>query len=97
MKSIEEIEQFVSIGINAKPPVDRMCKAYKEAVETTEKQQARLLKHLRVRDGQVYFKETVKSVEPDLKEAEEAETAMKAMIDEYLSCIGTLGSSTALK
>lgn len=96
MKTTEEIEQFVSTAINAKPPIDRMCKAYRTAVETTEKQQARLLKHLRVRDGQVYFKETVKSVEPDIQAAEDAELAIKGQIDEYLTCIGTFGSATAL-
>jgi uncharacterized protein YydD (DUF2326 family) len=96
MKTAEEIEEFVTTAINAKPPLDRMAKAYRTAVEATERQQARLLRQLRIRDGKVYFKEEVKEVEPDLKKAEEAEQDMKNAINEYLECLGTFSSVAAM-
>ena len=96
MKTPEEIEKFVADAVNATPPLDRMALAYKNAVKTTEEQQARLLSHLRARDGQPFFRPEVKEVEPDLKAAEAAEAEMRARISEYLDLVGEYGSIRAI-
>jgi hypothetical protein len=85
MKSIEE---WTEVAANGKPPESELALTYKKAVEHIEREQQRLLRYLRVRDGQVVVLPDVEKVQQDIQRADEAVEQTRRDIQTYLGCLG---------
>lgn len=94
MKSVEEFVEAVKDG---RPPMSEMAISYTKAVKKMDANQARLLRYLRVKEGQAVFLDGYKAVVPEIQKADAEVEDVRRDIQEYLGCLGDeYNSATAM-
>ena len=87
---MKTVETFLENAI--KPPEADLAAEYRKALADVEKEQTKLLRFLRVRDGAVVVLPAVSEVLPSIKAADESLVGTKARVDAYLVALGEYGS-----
>ena len=91
------VEQFIEAAATGKPPAEsEMALAAQRAEKALDAEQMKLIKKIRVRDGQVVLAEGSEAVQEAVLKVEAVDHAIRDDIRGYLDALGDYGSVTQL-